>query len=485
MKGLPYGGAIVSRLEGSAKILKADSSTLVPLLSPRPAAEDGPTPRLPFGATVECVSSGRSRSPGQSTPPRHMSACCSVAGRSSDSAHCTSCSASNRMLDVLYVLAGVGRINDASGSSRELRAGDSLIAWHNTTTLVPMTAVDGEAPVVLKFHFPANILMLPPGTVVAPSPTHAQLQVLVDECQGDHGGQLSAQEAAAILSGVQQRAARAISHLYATPPSPTPTPSPAPAHEPQPKAQHHGPDATHIAAAAPGAVGASANNAVPVLPFLRSVLRSAAGGVGLPRPSFLTPRRQPSPSRPAASSSASTTPASSAEAHASAGPGPAAAAAASSSGYTARGPAPAPTGCVLLQRALEEFKAFQFPRQTNKLAFVFDPSELGLSLSFGVEVFEPGHHTPNHIHKTAHELFFVLAGEGVAYCNGQRFTVTAGDCVVFPPMAVHGIDNKSDAKLYCLQLMTPNEAFVEHVKSGTPVGRLDDEDLCNLSARHC
>ena len=28
-----------------------------------------------------------------------------------------------------------------------------------------------------------------------------------------------------------------------------------------------------------------------------------------------------------------------------------------------------------------------------------------------------------------------------------------------------------------LQLMAPNEAFVEHVQSGTPVGRLDDEDI--------
>ena len=37
-------------------------------------------------------------------------------------------------------------------------------------------------------------------------------------------------------------------------------------------------------------------------------------------------------------------------------------------------------------------------------------SELGLSLSFGVEVFEPGHRTPLHVHPGAHELFFVLSG---------------------------------------------------------------------------
>ena len=142
-------------------------------------------------------------------------------------------------------------------------------------------------------------------------------------------------------------------------------------------------------------------------------------------------------------------------------------------------------GSVLMQRAMEDFEAYRFPPpQTNTLAFFFDPSgipmrgllpmalhscmgcrnclvvicwhcidiqircqsplfgsvfrpdeavvhfcpshlclchcippththilEIGLSLSFGVEVFEPGHRTPIHVHLGAHELFFVLAGE--------------------------------------------------------------------------
>lgn len=36
-----------------------------------------------------------------------------------------------------------------------------------------------------------------------------------------------------------------------------------------------------------------------------------------------------------------------------------------------------------------------------------------------------------------------------------------------------------------LQLMTPNEAFVERVQSGESLGRLDDETLCSLTAQHC
>ncbi len=42
-------------------------------------------------------------------------------------------------------------------------------------------------------------------------------------------------------------------------------------------------------------------------------------------------------------------------------------------------------------------------------------------------------------------------------------------------MTKHAIDNASPSRLYCLQLMTPNEAFVERVQNGEAVGRLDDE----------
>lgn len=140
-----------------------------------------------------------------------------------------------------------------------------------------------------------------------------------------------------------------------------------------------------------------------------------------------------------------------------------------------------------MQRPLEDFKAFRFPPpQTNRLAFVFDPSELGLSMSFGIEVFEPGHVTPLHSHMEAHELFFVLGGEGTALCNGRSWPVSAGDCLVFPPTSIHGIDNRGDGRLYCLQLMSPNESFVEYVKQGgIAMGSLDDEDLCMLANVHC
>lgn len=42
----------------------------------------------------------------------------------------------------------------------------------------------------------------------------------------------------------------------------------------------------------------------------------------------------------------------------------------------------------------------------------------------GIEVFERGHRTTPHVHPHAHELFFILAGEGVGFCGEQRFPGT-------------------------------------------------------------
>ena len=40
----------------------------------------------------------------------------------------------------------------------------------------------------------------------------------------------------------------------------------------------------------------------------------------------------------------------------------------------------------------------------------------------GIEVFERGHRTTPHVHPHAHELFFILAGEGTGFCGDHRFS---------------------------------------------------------------
>jgi oxalate decarboxylase/phosphoglucose isomerase-like protein (cupin superfamily) len=146
------------------------------------------------------------------------------------------------------------------------------------------------------------------------------------------------------------------------------------------------------------------------------------------------------------------------------------------------------------KRALREVGAFQLPQQTNRLALLFGPhASPAVCCSFGVEAFEPGHVTPMHIHNTAHELFFVLAGKGEAVfgegedgADGnmrvQRVVLGPGDVAVFPPGVVHGVDNPGDSQLYCLQMMLPNEAFVEWVRSGQEAGSLDVSALQRLAA---
>ncbi|CAD7695232.1 unnamed protein product [Ostreobium quekettii] len=137
------------------------------------------------------------------------------------------------------------------------------------------------------------------------------------------------------------------------------------------------------------------------------------------------------------------------------------------------------------KKSLKDLRAFQLPNQTNRLALVFDPTEDDVPFTFGLEIFEPSHRTNPHTHDNAHELFFILSGEGQAFCNGHHFAVGAGDTVVFPPTTVHGIDNGPFSKMYCLEMMLPNEMFAEFVKRGMPTGGLNNDDMCTLVAVGC
>ena len=139
-----------------------------------------------------------------------------------------------------------------------------------------------------------------------------------------------------------------------------------------------------------------------------------------------------------------------------------------------------------LKRTLRDLRTFQLPNQTNRLALVFDPmARTPVPFVFGVEIFEPGHRTEPHVHPSAHEAFFILAGEGEAFCEGERFPVGAGDVVVFRPGCTHGIDNTGESRVYCLEMMLPNENFAELVRAGKATGRLQDDDLCVLAKVGC
>ena len=143
-----------------------------------------------------------------------------------------------------------------------------------------------------------------------------------------------------------------------------------------------------------------------------------------------------------------------------------------------------PNQCVV-RKTLAELSAFQLPNQTNRLALMFDPLDHQVPFTFGLEIFEKGHKTKPHTHPVSHELFFILAGDGTGFCDDQTFAVTAGDVVVFPPTSLHGIDNGHNSKMYCLELMLPNDMFAEFVRQGQPIGKLRDDDMCIMVAQGC
>lgn len=125
----------------------------------------------------------------------------------------------------------------------------------------------------------------------------------------------------------------------------------------------------------------------------------------------------------------------------------------------------------------QDYQTFRIsPRDTNKLAIVFDPAAANSSLTVCIEIFDAGGKTPPNRHQFAVEMFFVLKGEGRATCDGKTVTIKAGDSLLVPPTGTHVIENTGNERLYALCIMVPNEDFVELIRSGTPV-ELDEEDM--------
>jgi len=122
-------------------------------------------------------------------------------------------------------------------------------------------------------------------------------------------------------------------------------------------------------------------------------------------------------------------------------------------------------------------KAFRIsPSDTNYFAMLFDPATDQIEPVFVVEIFARGGKTPPNAHQHAHEFFYVLQGEGLAYCDGEAKPIRRGDALLVRPGSEHVIENTGAGKLYTLTVMMPNEGFAELIRNGKPV-ELDAEDL--------
>ena len=137
-------------------------------------------------------------------------------------------------------------------------------------------------------------------------------------------------------------------------------------------------------------------------------------------------------------------------------------------------------GPAAIKKSADDYRAYRIsPGDTNRLAIIFDPVGEGTSFIACVEIFDVGGRTPPNAHLRAHEMFFVLKGEGLAQAGDRTVPIKTGDSLLVPPGSTHVIENTGRGRLYTLTLMVPDEEFAALIRRGTPVA-LDDEDRAVL-----
>lgn len=127
-----------------------------------------------------------------------------------------------------------------------------------------------------------------------------------------------------------------------------------------------------------------------------------------------------------------------------------------------------------VKKTLRDCPAYRIaPNDSNYFAMVFDDAGEQCGLVCVVEIFDVGGKTPPNTHRRAHEMFFVLQGEGVAYADGAPLPLHPGDALLVRPGTEHVVENTGTGKLYCLTVMTPDEEFGALIRRGVPTTLTD------------
>jgi quercetin dioxygenase-like cupin family protein len=116
---------------------------------------------------------------------------------------------------------------------------------------------------------------------------------------------------------------------------------------------------------------------------------------------------------------------------------------------------------------------------TNKFVLLVNPLVENTPFIQVIEIFDIGGFTPKNQHNIAHEVFYVLSGEGEAQTSNGVIALKAGGTLLLAPGNVHAVKNTGTARLYCLTTMVPNEGFAELICAGVP-DTLDTEDYLAL-----
>src|ERR1700733_13882531 len=74
----------------------------------------------------------------------------------------------------------------------------------------------------------------------------------------------------------------------------------------------------------------------------------------------------------------------------------------------------------MIAKSRDAYRAYRIsPGDTNRIVLVFDSIGEQANFVFAIEIFDVGGRTPPNMHSDAQEMFYVLAGEGIAHADGK------------------------------------------------------------------
>jgi mannose-6-phosphate isomerase-like protein (cupin superfamily) len=130
----------------------------------------------------------------------------------------------------------------------------------------------------------------------------------------------------------------------------------------------------------------------------------------------------------------------------------------------------------VVHRSTSAAQAFKIKASdSNYFIFTADPLVDRVGFVQVIEVFDIGGATPPNRHARADEIFYVLHGQGVAVCNGERLRVGKGDSFLVRAGHEHLVENTGASRMYCLTTMVPDEDFAALIRAGV-TWPLDEAD---------
>jgi quercetin dioxygenase-like cupin family protein len=94
---------------------------------------------------------------------------------------------------------------------------------------------------------------------------------------------------------------------------------------------------------------------------------------------------------------------------------------------------------------------------------VYSPDKMGKSTLFqserimvGLNTFEPGQEHKPHTHEGVDKVYYVVTGRGLFLLEDEEIPMEAGQMLMAPSGAPHGIRNTSDERLLVLAILAPS-----------------------------